>query len=261
MIIVLQTGCHILGILCFVYLIFLMIFFRRININFGWIWIAGGVYFFLLASAMDMVMAYVEPLTVLWLAFLLGLLIFALALIFIYLPRIVKGMTAPVCKDLDCIIILGAQVLPGPRLSRVLKQRIDRALSYARKYRETSIILSGGRGKDEEISEAWCMFRYMTEKGMDKDRLIMEDRSTSTEENLRYSLKLCSVLGEHVGIITSDFHMYRALKLAKSIGFTDAHGIPAPSLAPAWPHNMIREVLCLFRADAGIFLGRRLDAE
>ena len=82
--------------------------------------------------------------------------------------------------------------------------------------------VSGGMGEGEKISEAECMYRYLTKKGINSSRIIKEDKSTSTRENLRFSKKIIEEkgLGNNIAIATSEYHQYRASQIAKSLGFS-----------------------------------------
>ena len=92
-------------------------------------------------------------------------------------------------RDLDTLIVLGAQV-NGTKLSNSLKLRLERAKEYLDENPETIAVVSGGKGSGEEISEAEAMYEYLVSQGIDETRLIKEDRSTNTNENLKYSLAL-----------------------------------------------------------------------
>ncbi|MEI3193353.1 MAG: YdcF family protein [Lachnospiraceae bacterium] len=97
-----------------------------------------------------------------------------------------------VCKRrvrTDYLVVLGAQVR-GTVPSRALKKRLDTAAEYLGKNLETKVVVSGGKGAGEEITEAEAMENYLLELGIEKDRIIMEDRSTTTSENLRYTGEL-----------------------------------------------------------------------
>ena len=97
-----------------------------------------------------------------------------------------------------------------------------RAYNFLNTYPETKAILSGGQGPGEDISEALCMKNELIKTGIDENRLILEDRSTSTEENLKFSKKILNELAPNttkVTIISSDTHLYRASIIAKEIGF------------------------------------------
>ena len=92
-------------------------------------------------------------------------------------------------SDLDYIIVLGAHV-NGTKLTLALLERVRRALLYLEENPGTKAVLSGGRGDGEQISEAEAMYRYLTEHGIAPERLIKEERSTNTKENLDFSLRL-----------------------------------------------------------------------
>ena len=113
----------------------------------------------------------------------------------------------------DAVLVLGAGV-NGETPSLILRSRINRAADYLRAHPETPAILSGGQGAGEEISEAECMRRALVRRGVDESRLYPEERSTSTQENLRYSRAILEELGvdpaQRVAIVTSDFHLCRA---------------------------------------------------
>ena len=111
-----------------------------------------------------------------------------------------------------------------------LQSRINAAYDYLTANPDTIAILSGGQGEDEGISEAQCMFNNLTAMGIDADRLWLEDKSTSTWENLKFSLAVIeSKTGskpEKIGILSSEYHLYRAGLFAEDCGF-EAVGIPA----------------------------------
>lgn len=142
-------------------------------------------------------------------------------------------------KNLDYVIVLGAQV-HADKPSVVLKYRLDEAILYLNENPETVCIVAGGQGKNEPYSEAYGMAQYLMQNGIDKDRILLEDQSKTTEENLRYSRKFLPE-GAKVGIITNDFHMFRALQIAKKQGLSDVCGIAADSTKFYLPNNMLRE--------------------
>ncbi len=121
----------------------------------------------------------------------------------------------------DAVIVLGAQVR-GERPSPRLEQRLESAYSYYKKNPNCVIIVTGGKGDDEIISEASAMEKYLIDLGVPEEKIIKEDRSTSTKENLE-NAKI--ILDEHfkepytVTIITSNYHIYRGCLNAKSVGF------------------------------------------
>ena len=110
----------------------------------------------------------------------------------------------------------------GEHASRSLRERLDAALIYLEENPNSQCIVSGGMGEGEKISEAECMYRYLTKKGINSSRIIKEDKSTSTRENLRFSKKIMEEkgLGNNIAIATSEYHQYRASQIAKSLGFS-----------------------------------------
>ncbi len=129
----------------------------------------------------------------------------------------------------DYVIVLGAGV-NGTTPSLSLQERINAAADYLQAHPKTQCIVSGGQGPNEDISEARCMFDALTAKGIAPDRIWMEDQSTSTKENLAFSLKLIEektgTRPETVGILSSEYHLYRAGRFAAEQGL-NAVGIPA----------------------------------
>ncbi len=119
-------------------------------------------------------------------------------------------------------VVLGAGV-NGTVPSRALWARLNAALDFAREEPEAMLVLSGGQGSGEDISETQCMYNWLTERGVDPSRLILEDRSTSTEENLTFSAEKLRELGvepENVTIITAGYHICRAKLMAEDLGYT-----------------------------------------
>ena len=128
--------------------------------------------------------------------------------------------------DLDYIIVLGAHV-NGTRMTLALLERTRRALLYLEENPGTRAVLSGGRGDGERISEAEAMYRYLTEHGIDGRRLLKEERSTNTKENLDFSLELIGSTEPSIGIVTNNFHVWRGAAIARKCGFREVAMIPS----------------------------------
>ena len=122
----------------------------------------------------------------------------------------------------------------------VLKYRLDQAYDYLKDNEATICIVSGGQGSNEPCTEAEAMERYLEDRGITSSRIIREDRSRNTLENLRFSKELIKE-GASVGIVTNNFHMFRGVAIAKKQGYTDVCGIPASSNPIYLPNNMLRE--------------------
>lgn len=154
---------------------------------------------------------------------------------------VISKMNEQGTEQLDYIIVLGAQVrTSGP--SKVLQYRLDRAAEYLEKNPNTVCIVSGGQGKNEPYPEAKGMADYLIQKGIPENRLLLEDKSKTTEQNISNSMKLMESEAS-VGIITNDFHVFRALQIAKGQGLDQACGIAAKSNNKYLPNNMLREYL------------------
>ena len=143
-------------------------------------------------------------------------------------------------EGLDYIIVLGAQMKEkGP--SAVLQFRLDAAYEYLMHNEETICIVSGGQGRNEPCSEAEGMYSYLTEKGIAPERILLEERSTDTSENIAYSAELIGRTDVSVGIVTNNFHVFRGLHLARAAGFENVCGIAARSNIYFQLNNMVRE--------------------
>lgn len=153
---------------------------------------------------------------------------------------IISGCFEKGRDNLDYVIVLGAGVRPEGNPSRALMKRLDKAYEYYENNPETVFVLSGGKGGDEPISEAECMNRYLMDKGMPQDRILLEAQSENTKENIAYSKKLIPE-NSSIGIISNNFHIYRALKIAQKNGLNQAVGIAAKGDAYTSINNFTRE--------------------
>ncbi|MCQ2422126.1 MAG: YdcF family protein [Lachnospiraceae bacterium] len=142
--------------------------------------------------------------------------------------------------EVDYLLVLGAQVYED-RPSLVLKYRLDRAVTYLSEHPNTICIVTGGQGVNEPHAEAVGMYRYLTEQGIDGSRILLETESTNTTTNMEYSMKLIPDKNARIGILSNNFHIFRAVRLARKQGMTQAVGIAAPSKKEYLPTNMLRE--------------------
>ncbi len=152
-------------------------------------------------------------------------------------------MKAPV--ENATVVVLGCKV-NGDRPSLSLEERLIEAYEYLSENPEASCIVTGGKGDDENISEAECMYRWLVEKGIESSRIYKEERATSTKENIAYAKEIIekSNLNKDIVIITSDYHTYRAGITAKENGL--AFG-SSPSKTSVWifPSFYIRELYAI----------------
>ncbi|MED3792536.1 YdcF family protein [Niallia alba] len=120
-------------------------------------------------------------------------------------------------KNVSYIIVLGAKV-NGDQLSKALLYRAETAFDYWEKNQSSTIIVTGGKGNGEEMTEAAALLNFFIEQGVPKERILVEDKSTSTYENLQYTKTLFSI--NEAVIVSNDFHLFRALEIAKELKIT-----------------------------------------
>lgn len=127
----------------------------------------------------------------------------------------------------DAVIVLGTGVR-GEEPTASLKKRLDATLEYLESNPDALIVVTGGQGSDENITEALCMERYLLARGIPQKQIIKEDRATSTEENFKFSRDILDDLlspdqsSYKVCYISNDFHIFRAGIYARQFGFEDA---------------------------------------
>ncbi len=153
----------------------------------------------------------------------------------------IKAMNDAPPDENTTLVVLGCQVKKG-RPSNMLKRRLEAAYDYLSKHDSVNVVVSGGQGADEIISEAQCMKEYLVEKGIDPGRIYIEDRSVNTEENIRFSMNLIEKQGlcSDITIVTDGFHQLRAELIAKKLGINVSH-ISASTRWYLLPSYWVRE--------------------
>lgn len=134
---------------------------------------------------------------------------------------IIKNAGGDTDTEAKYIIVLGAAV-HGDVPSLSLLERMEAACDYLQSHPDTVAILSGGKGDGENLSEADAMFDWLCAQGIDESRLLIEDKSTSTKENLINSFEIIRSRGDEpdgsTAIVTSEYHIYRAKLIGRSLG-------------------------------------------
>lgn len=123
-------------------------------------------------------------------------------------------------ESLDYVIVLGAG-LDGENVGKVLKSRLDKAIEYYNIHKDVNIIVSGGLGEGEIISEADAMYKYLIEQGVNPNQIIKENKATTTLENIKYSKEILikrNDKNKKVLIVTNEFHLYRAMVISNILG-------------------------------------------
>lgn len=182
-----------------------------------------------------------------WLKYIVyaGIILECLLLLFIA----VYGQADNAAYDEDAVIVLGAGIR-GDRVSVPLAYRLNKAVSYYEKNPDAVIVVTGGKGFQESVTEAYAMKKYLVGRGVDPEKIIMEDRATSTNENMRFSKE---ILDKHFNgkyksvVITNNFHVYRSVMIAKIEGLDNVTHIHAGlrwyNLAPCY----LRESLAVLK--------------
>ncbi|MFC4651930.1 YdcF family protein [Lactococcus nasutitermitis] len=150
--------------------------------------------------------------------------IFILALIYIaicfgLILSKVNDRPAHLANKYDSILVLGSFIEPNKQPATITKNRLNAALKIAKVNPKSKIIISGGKGSDEPVAEATAMANYLETKGISKQRIIEENKASDTSQNLSFSKKY---LKGRTVIVTSDFHLYRALYLARKLDVKSA---------------------------------------
>ena len=140
----------------------------------------------------------------------------------------------------DYVIVLGCQVA-GEYASLPLLNRGYTAISYLNKNPETKDVLTGGKGPGENIPEAESLKRLLLENKIDKERIFLEDKSTNTQENFIFSDEIYNLKEKNIVVVTSDYHMFRALSAAKKLKYSNISGLPSRSQKSILPAFLLRE--------------------
>lgn len=153
--------------------------------------------------------------------------------------------------EVNYLIILGAG-LNGEQLSLILSERMQKGLNYLEEHPKVKVVLSGGQGQGEKISEAEGMRRFLVEHDIADERILIEDQATSTMENFRFSHEILVRQpgfqnSERVAVITNDFHLYRSKILARRNGLTPV-GISSPTQWYLIPNVYLREYFAVVKS-------------
>ena len=258
------------AVLCLIYYA-VIVFYSGFSTSFSWIWPAAAL--FLLALTGGGIYNRLHPRRCpLWvpvsaLTFLgASLMILCVTEVFVFL-----GALSGDVSGLDYVSVLGAKVENG-RISNSLEKRLQKAIEYAERNPETILILSGGQGSDEPASEASIMYEYLRYNGVPERQLVIEDRSGNTRENISFSKEIIDRMEREkdenhsrdsskapgpylevedkplqVGVLTSNFHVYRATQIARKAGIEEVHGLSARSDGVLFIHLCVRECAAILK--------------
>lgn len=227
----------ILGMICLLYFALLMSYVGLTNI-FYIVWLLGGLFCLLFSylAKIHFIRRYVPR-------FLQILLYSVFGICFIFFcfieGLILSGFFREPTEEVDYLIVLGAHVRYG-KPSNVLAKRLDAAYNYAMEHEGVKVIVSGGQGGNETTTEAYAMARYLEEKGLDGDRILLEEASRNTDENLTFSYEIAGADAK-IAVVSNDFHIFRAVHLAREAGFQDPQALAARDDVRTMPSDLLRE--------------------
>ena len=225
------------GVACVAYY-FLIGFYSRFGLSIQWIWLAAGAA--LIVAGLLTRANLPRWLRYAWRAALSA----GLALLIGLECLVISGMSATAPPGLDYIVVLGASVYadgPSPALIR----RVNGVMAVLDDHPDALIIASGGQGPNEPISEAQCIRDELVKRGVDPGRILLEDRSRNTWENMVCSKALIDREDAAVGLVTNNYHVWRSVRTAKRAGLTNVHGIAAEYTGPTLLHFMVREAFSI----------------
>lgn len=146
----------------------------------------------------------------------------------------------------EYLVVLGCGIKPNGSPTLALKNRLDLSMEYAKEHPDTYIVVSGGQGPNEPMPEAHAMAYYLIDRGIKPERIILEDRSSSTMENFQYTKQILGDTDE-IAFITNRFHVFRSKILAKRNGFT-AYGYGAPTPGIVLINSYLREFFAIVKS-------------
>lgn len=179
-----------------------------------------------------------------WRSVLAALLVLGAAVFAVFEAPVISNAKTDATPQSDYLIVLGAGVNgSAPSLSMV--NRLEAALDYLEAYPDAVAIVSGGQGAGEDVTEASAMHDWLVAHGMPESRIVQEDQSTSTRENLENSFAIIRSRGgdpaDGVAVVSSEYHLYRAKQMARALGAKPL-GVAAETTLPTMRANyFIRE--------------------
>ncbi|WP_424212066.1 YdcF family protein [Streptomyces sp. BI20] len=154
--------------------------------------------------------------------------------------------------DVDHVVMLGSGLLGGERVPPLLASRLRKGLEIhdaqvARGGPAPLLLVSGGQGPDEKLAEATAMAAWLVENGAPAERIVVEDRSRTTDENLAFSRELMAAARPDYAcvVVTNNFHAFRAAMIARRAG-VNGQVLGSPTARYFWPSATIREFVAVF---------------
>lgn len=229
----------IIGIICIVYFVMYMVLVDLTNL-FTFFWLIAGIGCIVLRGLIK----YTERNSITIPPAVKGVvgILFGVALLVLVVVEviIIRYGTATPSAGADYVLVLGCQV-KGTNPSYALTKRLDAAYDYLMDNPDTPVILSGGQGLGEDVTEAHAMAEYLKKKGLPESRMFLEDKSQNTDESIRYSMELMESPDATVVLVTNHFHVFRGVGVAKKQGLSNVEGLGAPTKWYTVPNQYMRE--------------------
>lgn len=168
---------------------------------------------------------------------------------FFSLFLLIYGASEQVHYREDAVIVLGSSI-KGEELSVGLKERLNRAVLYYQKNPTAVIVVSGGQGPRETVTESLAMEQYLISRGIPREQIVREEKADNTYENFAYAKQLLDERFDRpysVAFITSEYHVFRAESIAKAVGFDEASGCGSRTKWYALIPSCLRECVGVFR--------------
>lgn len=256
------------AVVCLIYY-FVIVIYSGFTTSFAVIWLLASGFFFLVAAGAKYARLHPKKLP-LWMPVSAATLFGAAVTVFCVVELLVfMGAASTDVPNLDYVIVLGAKVNEGS-ISNSLRMRLDKAIEYSQQNPASILVLSGGKGKDEPMSESQAMYNYLLYNGISARQMVMETVSTSTVENIAYSRVLIDQIEERkkanavstvppgpftkvedkplqVGVLTSNYHVFRARMIAQKWGIPGIYGIASGSDPVLFPHLCVRECIAILK--------------
>lgn len=256
------------AVLCLIYYGIIVVY-SGLSTSFALFWPVMSVVLVLCSAALIFYRRHQELVPV-WMTVAATTAVSAIVAVFIVVELLIcLGALTSTNKAVDYVVVLGTKV-NGNELSNSLKKRLDKALKYAENNPNTMLVLSGGQGSDEEMSEAQAMYDYLAFNGVAKEQLLTENRSRNTKENILFSKEVIERQEEwkvavaklnlkenyvgrsesddiKIGVLTNNFHVFRAKEIARKQGMKNVYGISAPSDGLMALHFWVRECFAVLK--------------
>lgn len=225
------------GVSCLAYYALICFLLHKWDATFSRFWLAAGI--LLLALTVLHRKGLVPPI-------ILYVFSGAFLLMAVTLICIVNGMFSRKRADYKYLIVLGAQVR-GTQITDSLLRRLKKAYGYLEEHPDTKVIVSGGKGRGEDVEEARVMEDYLLSCGIEKSRIMKELCSRTTRENLLFSSCFLEKEQDVTGVVSNNFHLYRACSYARKLGYKKVYPVSAGCHPVLFVNYLVREVFAVWK--------------